>query len=172
MLTTAPMLGLTAVRGWSRVAQGVARAACLVGLAAVQVQRYDPFGLSFERTVLTHDRARYDRSMAQLRACPDLALGGPTFGWMDYALGAGARLNRPEVAARFSTPLTVIGAQDDRLVSSADAQAFAEAAPHGRYVRADGAMHEILMETDAVRDLFWREFDALVRRIGFTLPSA
>jgi lysophospholipase len=163
LMLTAPMIGLSAVRLLPGVAGMIARAACLCGLSRVQVRQYDPFDHPFMGNILTHDPLRYARWRAQLRACPDLALGGPTWGWLDYALSAGAILNRPAVARTIDTPLTVIGAGDDRLVLSAAAEALAKAAPLGRYVEAPQALHEILMETDDVRALFWREFEALTR---------
>ncbi|HUO21641.1 MAG TPA: alpha/beta hydrolase [Caulobacteraceae bacterium] len=166
VMSTAPMIGLAAVSVLPGAAGLIARAAAVLGLGGVQLQRYDPFALTFERNRLTHDRTRFERYMAQLRACPDLALGGPTWGWLDYALRAGAVLSRPGIAAAIATPLTLIGAGEDALVLSAAAQAFARAAPNGRYVEAPGAFHEILMETDRVRALFWREFDALIGRLG------
>jgi lysophospholipase len=33
--------------------------------------------------------------------------------------------------------------------------------PRGEYIEISGAYHEILQETDDLRAVFWREFDAL-----------
>ena len=49
-------------------------------------------------------------------------------------------------------------------------RAAAARLPHGRYVLAPGAYHEILMETDETRALFFREFDALLA--GLSPPPA
>ncbi|MDB5452276.1 MAG: alpha/beta hydrolase, partial [Caulobacteraceae bacterium] len=43
--------------------------------------------------------------------------------------------------------------------------AIARRIPHGRYVEAQGSYHEILMESDAIRALWWREFDALTSTV-------
>jgi len=169
-ICTAPMIGLHAVRVLPKPAALIARAAVLCGLAGVYVQSYDPFGQPFTGNVLTHDRFRYERYMAQLKACPDLALGGPTWGWLDYALTAGAVLSRPLAAQGLTLPLSFVAAGEDRLVLSASARRFAEAAPQGRYEEIPGAFHEIMMETDAVRAQFWGAFDALVERVN--RPSA
>jgi lysophospholipase len=167
-MLTAPMIGLIQVRVLPKAAALVARAAVQVGLGAAYVPgaAYDPFAPAFERTVLTHDRRRFDRFRDQLKACPDLAIGGVTWGWLDYALSARAILTRSASAKAVGLPLTIVGAGDERLVLSADAKRFAEAAPQGRYVEIPGAFHEILMETDDVRAVFWREFDALAERVG------
>jgi lysophospholipase len=166
LISTAPMIGLYSVRVLPGAAALIARVAVACGLAGVSVQRYDPFAQPFAGNVLTHDRVRYERYMAQLKACPDLALGGPTWGWLDYALTAGAVLSRPQIAQSLRLPLSFVAAGEDRLVLSASAQRFAEAAPNGRFVEVAGAFHEIMMETDAVRAVFWRAFDALVDQVS------
>ena len=162
---TAPMIGLYQVRAFPRAAGLIARTAVLCGFSGAMLQTYDPFAQTFDGNILTHDRARFERYMAQLRACPDLALGGPTWGWLDYALSAGRVLSRPESAERVRLPFTLIGAGQDKLVLEASVRRFAEAAPQGRYVEIEEARHEILMETDQVLAAFWREFDALAERV-------
>ncbi len=166
VIVTAPMIGLHAVRVLPRAAGLVAAAAVRCGLAGMSVQSYDPFDQNFLGNVLTHDRSRYERYMAQLRACPDLALGGPTWGWLDFALSARAVLSRRRSAAALRLPISIVAAGEDRLVLSASARRFAAAAPHGRIVEVPGAFHEILMETDSVRAVFWREFDALAEQVS------
>lgn len=170
LISTAPMIGLYSVRVLPAAAAWIARAAVLCGLGGVTVQGYDPFSQPFEGNVLTHDKARYDRYMAQLRACPDLALGGPTWGWLEFALSAGARLSRPGCAQSLNLPISFVAAGQDRLVLSAAQRRFAEAAPQGVFEEIAGSYHEILMETDAVRAQFWRAFDAFVGRVR--RPSA
>jgi lysophospholipase len=169
----APMIGVASVRLMPRAARWIAAAACRLGLTNAYVLReaYDPLTAPFETNVLTHDRARYERFRDQLRACPDLLLGGVTWGWLDYALSAATALARPAAPAAVGVPLTILGAGDDRLVVNAAAQRFAEAAPQGRYVEIPKAFHELMMETDAVRLVFWREFDALARRGGVVEQS-
>jgi lysophospholipase len=162
---TAPMIGLNAVRVLPKAAGLIARTAARCGLAGAYVQRHDPFGQAFQGNVLTHDETRYERYMAQLKACPDLALGGPTWGWLDYALSAGAILSRPQAAQAVRAPFSIVAAGEDRLVLSASAERFARAAPDGRFVEVPGAFHEIMMERDDIRAVFWQEFDALVQRV-------
>jgi lysophospholipase len=165
---SSPMMGLAAARhlpgGAARlIARGMVRA----GLSEVWAYAgYDPMLGPFERNILTHDQRRYERYRAQLRACPDLALGGPTWGWMAFAFDCGAALDKPSAARAANLPLTVVGAGEDHLVQTAPARRYAERAPLGRYSEIAGAYHEILMETDARRALVWREFDELVERAG------
>src|SRR5207244_997212 len=127
---------------------------------------YDPYLGPFASNILTHDEGRFERYRAQLRACPDLALGGVTWGWLAFALDCAAELAKPAAARAADLPLTVVCAGEDHLVLAPAARRFAERAPQGRYAEIAGAYHEVLMETDARRALVWREFDALMGRMG------
>jgi len=121
----------------------------------------DPLAYDFEDSRLTHDKARYDRYHAQILACPDLALGGLTWGWLDFAFSACAWLQAAPAVSRVAMPVVVVGAGDDSRVVNRDLKAVTARLPHGRYVEIAGAYHELLVETDPVRSAFWREFDAL-----------
>jgi len=132
----------------------------------VRENSYDPMLGPFEKTILTHDQRRYERYRAQLRACPDLAIGGLTWGWLAFALDCAFQLARPSAARKADLPLTVVGAGEDHLVLNAPARKYAERAPQGRYVEIAGAFHEVMMETDSRRALAWREFDDLMARAG------
>lgn len=163
-----PMMGVAAVRGLPGPAHLVARAMVRAGRGGDYIARdgFDPMLGPFEGNILTHDARRYERWRACLRACPELAIGGPTWGWLDFALDCGRRLARPSAARGADLPLTVVAAGEERLVVNAAARRWAERAPLGRYAQIAGARHEVLMETDARRALAWREFDALVARTG------
>jgi lysophospholipase len=166
-LLTAPMMGISAVRQAPQAAKLIAHVAQGVGHSGDYILKdsYDPMLGPFEQNILTHDAGRYERYRRQLHACPDLALGGVTWGWLAFALDAAVVLARPAAARAADLPLTVLCAGEDRLVPNGPARQFAERAPQGRYAEIAGAYHEIFMETDARRALAWREFDALVERI-------
>jgi lysophospholipase len=117
---------------------------------------------AFEANVLTHDPRRYARNNGQVTACPDLALGPPTWSWLDFAFKAMAELKSGPDAPKVDIPVVVVAAGDDRLVDNRDTRAVTARFPKGRYVEVPGAYHEILQETDDIRAVFWREFDALV----------
>jgi lysophospholipase len=174
LFLTAPMMGLAAVRRLPPAAWIAARAMVGAGRGGDYVLKggFDPMLSRFEGNILTHDAARYARFKAQLAACPDLALGGITWGWLSFAMDAGIRLAWPSAARGLTAALTVVGAGDERLVLNGPARRFAEAAPHGCYVEIAGALHEVLMETDPRRALVWREFDALAARIPPNAPTA
>jgi lysophospholipase len=163
---TSPMIGVVAARVPAPAARLIASAMGRFGRAGEYILKdsFDPMLDPFERNVLTHDERRYERYRAQLRACPDLALGGPTWGWLAFALDCGLQLSRPAAARAAGLPFTIVTASDDRLVLNGPSRRYAERAPQARYVEIAGAFHEVLMETDARRALVWREFDELVGR--------
>jgi lysophospholipase len=60
--------------------------------------------------------------------------------------------------------VVIVSASRDKLVSNADQKAIATLLPRGEFVTVEGAEHEILMETDPLRNQFWERFDALADR--------
>jgi lysophospholipase len=125
----------------------------------------------FETNVLTHDPARYARNVEQITLHRDLALGPPTWGWLDFAFAAIAELRGGAGVAAVPIPVTVIAAGADRLVDNRVVRLVTDRFPRGEYIEIAGAHHEILQETDAIRAVFWREFDALAGTI-FTSPAS
>jgi lysophospholipase len=120
-----------------------------------------PIEESFQNNVLTHDEARYERNQAQVEACPDLALGGPTWGWLNFAFRAMGLLATGKGVTEIRTPLVVLAAMDDKIIDVEGQRRVVARIPGARFVEVPGAYHEILQETDAIRAVFWREFDAL-----------
>lgn len=168
LFLSAPMMGVAAVKQLPHAAGVLAKTMIGLGHAGDYILKdgFEPMLGPFEGNVLTHDPRRYGRFKEQLAAAAELALGGVTWGWLSFALDACAELARPSAPKSLAIPVTIVGAGDDRLVLNGPSRRFAERAPQGRYVEIAGAFHEILMETDARRDLVWREFDALAARVS------
>jgi lysophospholipase len=160
-ILSAPMLGVQVGAPPRWVVQVLAAGLTALGQAGRPVPGRASLSTPFESNVVTHDRARYARAEALLAACPDLALGLPTWGWLDFAFVATARLAKGPGAARIGIPVTVVAAGEDRVVDNAALKAVTARLPQGRYVEIPGAFHEILQETDDVQVVFWREFDEL-----------
>lgn len=165
---SAPMLGLK----FGKVNPLVARALTRLSNAFGRAGRYTlgqsgkPFEETFEGNILTHDPVRYGRHRAQIAANPDLALGATTWGWLDFALRATDVLSRPERLRGVTVPVDIVSAEDDSLVDNAAQAAAARNLPQGRLITVPGAYHEILMETDAMRNIFLRVFDALTGKVA------
>lgn len=121
----------------------------------------DPFDHTFEADALTTDHGRYDLWRQQLYACPHLAVGGPTWGWLAFALDAGERALKPKALKAVKIPVTFVQAGEDDRVWKQTNRWAAKRLGRGRYIEVPGAKHEVIMETDDLRAHFLSEFDAL-----------
>ncbi len=165
-ILSAPMLGL-AVGSLPPLLVGLAaRAQRNLGLGGRPIARPGVEDERFETNILTHDRRRYERNQAQVTAAPDLALGPPTWGWLDFAFSAIGVLRNGRGVTAISMPVSVIIAGEEKLVDNAGARKVTARIPRGRLVEIPGAYHEILQETDPVRAAFFAEFDALAARVA------
>jgi lysophospholipase len=126
----------------------------------------DPFEHTFAEDALTTDEARYERWREQLYACPHLAVGGLTWGWLYFAVDAGERALKPTALKKVRVPLTIVQAGDDDRVWKSTAKWTAKRIPRAKYVEVPGAKHEVLMEVDDRREVFLREFDALADQVA------
>lgn len=159
---SSPMMGVDFGRIPKHIVAALSRLATTIGCGGLYAARSDPLA-RFEGNVLTHDQGRWERTFVLLAQAPELQVGGVTWGWLDFAAGLSARLALA-AADTVAAPITIVAAGEERLVDNAASRAFAERV-RARYVEIPGARHEILMETDAVRAGFWREFDALAARV-------
>ena len=167
-ILSAPMLGLSDVGRRDRGARVLAWVRSVVGQGSDLVPEHpiDPLDGPFEGNVLTRDRTRFERWQAQLKAAPDLQLFGVTWGWLAFALSVIFRIEQLHRLEQIAIPVTVVAAGADQICVSARARVATGRIPQGRYVEVEGAQHEILMELDVVRAVFWREFDALADQLA------
>jgi len=114
----------------------------------------------FEGNPLTSDRERYQRNRLVLQAAPALGLGSPTVAWLRAALRSIARLTAPQYPLRVEVPLLLFAAGMDTIVSTQAIEEFALRLKVGTHVLIPQAHHEILQETDELRQRFWATFDA------------
>jgi lysophospholipase len=126
----------------------------------------DPFEHSYDADALSSDEDRWLRWREQLYACPHLALGGITWGWLAFAVDAGDRALKPKALRRVKTPVTIVQAGDDIRVWKTTAKWAAKRLAGGRYVEVPKAKHEVLMETDDKRDVFFAEFDRVADAVA------
>jgi lysophospholipase len=125
----------------------------------------DPLRDVFETNRLTHDAVRYRRFLAQLAARPALALGHPTWGWLNFAMQATRKVRDPANLKKVTVPVVVVGAGADRIIDTGVTARAAAGLPEARYVEVPGSFHEILMEVDERRAVFWQAFDELTARL-------
>jgi lysophospholipase len=101
---------------------------------------------------LTHDSDRYADELWWKEKDPSLALGPPSWPWLSAAYRSIAALNRVGVVEGVKTPILILCADADQLVSADAVHAYAARLPNVRLVVfGTGSAHEILRERDDVR---------------------
>jgi len=118
--------------------------------------------MPFKNNVLTTDARRFARTAGIIAAAPDLALGWPTVGWLHAALRRMREFADPDFAREIATPILIVASGRDRVVDTRAAERFASHLRTGRLIIVEGAEHEVLVERDAYRDLFWTAFDQFI----------
>lgn len=113
----------------------------------------------FKGNQLTSDPVRFMDAIKAIEKNPDLALGGVTYGWLSATLASIDIFNRPEYAAKITTPILMISAGEDKIVSVKAQKKISSWLPNCRFVEIPESRHEIFKETDAVRSIVWREFE-------------
>ena len=109
---------------------------------------------------VTSDQARYERNESVLRFDPRLQVNGRSIGWSMTMFATLQRTQAPRYLKGVSTPLFIGTAGRDVIVDNA-AQAHVTAhVQDGRAKTYTGAMHEIMMENDSVRQTFLDDVDA------------
>ena len=115
--------------------------------------------------LLTHDLDRYDDELWWRQARPDIAMGPPSWGWMESALASIRRLNAPGVLEHVSVPVLFLAARADRLVDFGAIERAVDRMPSAELVSfGSEARHEILREVDSVRDKALASIDDFLDR--------
>jgi lysophospholipase len=165
MVLSAPMIAISqkALGASYAASRTYAEVLGALGLGRMYVRKGSdrPIELDpFEDNLLTTDRDRYNRNRLVLEAAPALGLGSPTVGWLRAALRSVARLTAPDYPLKVEVPLLLFAAGMDEIVSTTAIEEFAVRLKVGTHVLIPQARHEILQETDEVRQRFWAAFDA------------
>mgnify|MGYP001378747741 CR=1 FL=1 len=95
------------------------------------------------------------------KAEPKLAIGQPTFGWVEAAFRSMELVASEEFAQGIETPVLLIGAAHDKLVHPGADLVLITRIKRGMYVLLK-CEHEIMMERDEIRRGFWACFDPFV----------
>ena len=77
-------------------------------------------------------------------------------------------LSRPDYPKYVCVPMILFAAGADRVVSDQAIEDFAVDLKVGGHILIPGSRHEILQETDSIRQQFWAAFDAYM---GIDIPA-
>ena len=108
-----------------------------------------------EQSHVTHSLLRAQFASELYKQLPQLRIWGTSYGWVYNALIFSQQA--VDHAADVKTPILLLQAEADVVVSSAPQQIFCERAKNCRLIVATGAMHEILNESDPIRNLALRQ---------------
>jgi len=163
---TSPMIDINVsyVPGW--LVRSISRLAVNNGLGhlySIGSKGYSASKKNFEGNRLTSDPVRFMDEHRAIESNPDLALGGVTYGWLAAAFDSIDLLLSRGYAEKISSPVLIISAGRDRIVSEAAQKAICSRMLTCRFVTISGSYHEILKERDDVRNAFWKEFDSFAK---------
>lgn len=108
---------------------------------------------------LTHDRDYWDYMRNQIVQHPELALGMPSFKWLQGAL---AEFKVFKSAKMPDVPTLIFLGGDESVVSSQAIETLSQRFSHGKLIKIDGARHEIWMETKDRQAQSWAAIDTLL----------
>ncbi len=166
----APMLGFTApYPDW--VGQKVGAMMCRIGdpaRAAWAISEKPGSPLKMRQMLLTHDADRYADEHWWRVAVPETALGPGSWRWVERAYTSFLKLARPDVLESVATPLLILAASSDKLVSTKATIRDAARLPNANlHVYGPEAAHELLREADPVRNDVLARVDAFLDSQAF-----
>jgi len=153
----APMLSLSISKHLSfSVIKTVLELMCSFGFSKSYIPGRPDNHLStrpFEDNRLTSDSDRFLDAQIWIKRNPELAVGGPTFGWLRAAFRSMEKAAQPDFAEKITTPLLVLGATKDPVVGIEAQEELARKIKSALMIKINDAKHEILKERDELRDL-------------------
>jgi len=162
---SAPMLALDgqplSMAGMARVA-GVLS---FIGLGGVPIRRRSdrtPSEATFAGNALTSDIHRYMRMADVLAARPDLEVSSPSIRWLAAAMRTMATAARDDFPGSIRTPVLMLGAARDEVVSLAAIEQLGLRMRTGRHAVIATARHELFQENDDIRGQVFAAFDAFI----------
>ncbi len=166
MLLVSPMFDIN-TGAWPRqVAELFARAAVITGFEEHYIPGAGPYvGRVFsEDNLLTSDSKRFSVLPEIIKNNPELALGGPTFGWLDAAFNSMRHIQSKGYVEAVKSPVTVLIGEEDRVISTHSVAQLCKRMANCQHALVKHAKHEIMMEAEPVQQYFWVQVDAVFRQ--------
>jgi lysophospholipase len=105
---------------------------------------------TFQTNSVTTSEARWEMAQDLAIAHPELRVRGPSWGWVRETIAATRRMRRD--AGAFTVPLLMLRAGNEQVVVPAGQKDFCAKAPSCQAELFSTAKHELLQETDRIRD--------------------
>jgi len=107
----------------------------------------------------TSDRVRFQKRVAFYKKEPYILMGGPTWSWILESTKSLQLILKQERIAAIQTPTLLVSGAKDGMVSPEAHHQMTARCEQITLVDYPEAMHEILMEMDAIQTQFWKDFD-------------
>lgn len=165
MFLSAPMI---AIEGLPMGMAGMAtmfEALCFAGMGQMALARKgdrSPTSETFPGNPLTSDFERYMRIVDTYAQRPDLEISTPSLRWLAAAMRAMSRAAADDFPDRIKTPVLMLAAARDEVVSTSAIEHLGLRMRSGRHAVIARARHELFMETDDIRGQVFAAFDAFV----------
>ncbi|MBC2777472.1 alpha/beta hydrolase [Parasphingopyxis sp. GrpM-11] len=170
---SAPMLKVVSKPLGDRLSAFVARQFARFGFAeqhAWQENEKPSLPGSSRQKLLTHDDDRYADEGWWLANKPELKMGPPSWQWLVAAYESSARMFAPGGLEAVETPVLILAAQKDRLVSIGAIREAAARLPDCRLYVHPEAAHEVFRERDEIRDPLMAEVAAFLEGCAAARP--
>lgn len=118
--------------------------------------------VKFETNNLSHDPEKYRILHNEIADNPRLALGGVTWGWLAAALKSIEILKQDDIIEKIITPVLIINAGKDSVVSSRAQKKLSRKLPDSSFVSIKGSFHELLFEKREITDQVWNAVDNFI----------
>ena len=162
VILSAPMLGMAGPPLPLPMLQGVAKLMTVLGKPTRPAWKWSekPGEIpARRRDLLSHDSQRYADELWWREQRPELVMGPGSWGWVERAYASTRVLERAGAMEAVRVPVLIVSTSNDKLVSHPAAVRASARLPKGELVAfGPEAHHEILRETDEVRD---RAMDAI-----------
>jgi lysophospholipase len=163
---SAPMLGIQTgglPLAWNHA---FATLMCKIGrgdVAAWKISEKPLSPMNMRAKILTHDTDRYEDELAWWEIRPEVKLGPPSWHWVERAISSIRMLDQPGRLENVATPVLLMATTADQLVSTPRIIKDSKRLPHAEtLIFGKEAAHELLRETDSVRDQCLDRIDAFM----------
>lgn len=163
---SAPMLGiqtgglpLSLNHAFARLMGKIGRA----NVAAWKVSEKPLSPMNLRAKILTADKDRYEDELAWWDLRPEVKLGPPSWHWIERAIASIRMLDEPGRLEAIKTPILLLATTADQLVSTARIIKDSKRLPNAEtLIFGKEAAHELLRESDAVRDKCLERIDTFL----------
>ncbi len=169
LVLSAPMLGF--VGGIPNLlAHAAAKLMCAIGDPKRPAWKWSekPGEVPASRqALLTHDDARYQDELWWREHRPELVMGPGSWGWVERAYASMDAIFKPGVLEAVTIPVLIVATSHDKLVSVSAIKEAARRLPKAELLCfGEEAHHEVLRETDAVRDRAMAAIDDFLDKVA------